>query len=77
MCPKCNSNLQYIEFADAYACPQCNSWEEKKCDDIKCLFCVGRPEQPFSECCKQELTPKMGCFICSKCRHVNENRSYK
>jgi uncharacterized protein (DUF1778 family) len=42
----CDSVLIRSERWDAYYCPVCNEWLERRCDDPTCEFCAGRPERP-------------------------------
>ncbi|KAA0542164.1 hypothetical protein FZW96_21420 [Bacillus sp. BGMRC 2118] len=46
-CNICNTYLVYYEDYDAYFCPKCNFWTEKKCGDTKCDFCAKRPDTPL------------------------------
>jgi len=48
-CDVCNTRKKYFLDWDAYYCPQCNEWKEKKCDDPHCLMCKIRPEKPRNE----------------------------
>lgn len=45
-CRECGSFLDYEEKWDAYFCDTCDNWQENKCLDVKCWFCVNRPEKP-------------------------------
>jgi len=45
-CEKCVRDLLYCEAHDAYFCPGCDQWLEKRCGDLDCSFCPERPEQP-------------------------------
>jgi len=43
----CNSFEVYYDKYDAYFCPQCNLWLEKKCKNSDCEYCNKRPENPL------------------------------
>jgi hypothetical protein len=45
-CETCKNDFEYNERYDAYFCRTCDEWTEKKCDDDKCWYCVGRGEKP-------------------------------
>jgi len=47
-CSKCKNSLVYYEDFDTYFCPKCNEWNEKKCSDPECDYCVNRPEKPLA-----------------------------
>ena len=47
-CKRCEALLAYYEFYDAFFCPRCNDWTEKKCSDPRCDFCPDRPDQPLT-----------------------------
>jgi hypothetical protein len=38
-CHICNAHLVFFEDYDAYFCPYCNSWTEKKCPRIDIISC--------------------------------------
>lgn len=46
LCESCNGVLNLNPMYDAYFCPKCDTWAEKKCTDENCYFCVGRPDKP-------------------------------
>lgn len=48
-CPTCNSSRIYHEKYDSYFCPKCNKWLEEKCNDVKCIYCIERPDKPLKE----------------------------
>lgn len=45
-CKKCGTKLEHSQEHDAFYCPKCNEWAEKRCWDPDCEFCRGRPEKP-------------------------------
>lgn len=45
-CEKCGSRLKHSERHDAFYCPRCDEWTERKCRDPDCEFCRDRPEKP-------------------------------
>lgn len=45
-CEKCKEEQKYSQKYDAYYCEKCNEWQERKCSDPSCEFCVNRPEKP-------------------------------
>lgn len=47
-CQKCKARLKRSEQFDAYYCPKCREWKEKKCGDRKCWYCKGRPGRPYA-----------------------------
>lgn len=48
-CSKCGSKTIHVERWDAYACMNCNRWNEPACSDPNCSFCSKRPEKPTHE----------------------------
>lgn len=48
-CMVCGAEELYYKRWDAYFCPECNEWKEKKCSDLECWFCPHRPDRPFTE----------------------------
>ncbi len=44
----CNQGHKLVRNAlhDAYACQQCDTWNEPTCNASDCGFCVDRPERP-------------------------------
>ncbi len=48
-CDNCGNRKQYNEFFDSYFCPKCNEWNENKCDDDSCEYCIKRPKKPIRE----------------------------
>lgn len=45
-CDQCDTKLKHNEQHDAYYCPACNEWRERKCKDKDCGYCAERPERP-------------------------------
>lgn len=45
-CDECGCELKLNCYYDAYFCPDCDTWAEKKCEDEFCPFCLGRPNKP-------------------------------
>ena len=46
---KCGRPGQRMDRYDAYFCPRCNKWLERKCRarrDSECSFCKDRPRRP-------------------------------
>jgi DNA-directed RNA polymerase subunit RPC12/RpoP len=46
-CNLCQSTVLYHETFDTYFCAYCNTWLEKKCGDINCVYCQNRPDTPL------------------------------
>ena len=45
-CNECGGKILYFMRYDADFCPRCNLWITHNCNDLKCDYCVGRPESP-------------------------------
>lgn len=48
-CKTCVKPTFYQEGRDSYFCAICNTWNEPKCSDSECGFCVYREEQPLED----------------------------
>ena len=46
-CTKCQNYTMYDDSFDAYFCANCNEWQEEKCSDPHCYYCVQRPDYPL------------------------------
>ena len=40
-----HEKAEYSDRFDAYYCPICKEWLEKKCGDDECIFCINRPNK--------------------------------
>lgn len=45
-CQNGEHELSYSREFDAMYCQICDTWDEFKCDDPNCVYCLGRPERP-------------------------------
>ena len=45
-CNRCNERIEHNEQHDAYFCPRCRRWLERRCGDPTCQFCSQRPPRP-------------------------------
>jgi hypothetical protein len=45
-CNRCNERIVHNEQHDAYFCPRCRRWIERRCGDPTCQFCRQRPARP-------------------------------
>lgn len=43
---ECGSKCYYSNNFDCYFCHKCDKWQELKCTDKECYYCVNRPEKP-------------------------------
>lgn len=42
----CDHERKLCTKHDAFFCPKCDEWLERKCSDENCEFCQNRPEKP-------------------------------
>lgn len=47
-CKQCNRKTFHDEQWDSYFCAVCNQWNENKCSDSHCCYCVPRPDRPLT-----------------------------
>lgn len=52
-CPRCGTREVYSQQFDAYFCPVCNRWLERKCSEAGCPCCSKRPAKPLPRFARQ------------------------
>ena len=46
-CNRCGERIERSEQHDAFFCPRCRRWLERRCGDPMCQFCSQRPRKPL------------------------------
>ena len=59
----------YDDKHDAYYCPDCRKWLEKKCKDKECEYCVDRPKKSPGKAILR-FNNGGGAILCSKCNII-------